>query len=97
MLTTLTTPQKIEAWEKVLSLGDWETHGICFVAERYFPIPISAYLLLVMNDEQKRLNNYGFIWSFDASGTASRRAFIQGKIDELRKELSSQQTKEEEK
>ena len=42
-----------------------------------------------LNHNERNIDIGEVFWPLDASGMASRRAFIQGKIDELRKELEN--------
>ena len=98
----LTTQEKIEAWEKVQEeiQEEVEAEGICILATRLYrrtEITWEQHIFLIetiRNSLTLNNNNYPYLFPLDAFGMASRRAFIQGKIDELRKELSPEQSKE---
>ena len=92
----LTTQEKIDAWEKVLEemCKSARRIGICTLAERqaiFHGMDFAKYRYLVdeIDVERDRRNDgyHSYLWPLNASGMASRRAFIQGKIDELKKEL----------
>ena len=87
-MSELTTQEKIEAWEKVLEYLLEECDCICNLALS-LSSELRQYILEEMDAEGMRRGKpiYYSFWPLDASGMASRRAFIQGKIDELRKAL----------
>ena len=94
----LTTQEKIEAWEKVQEeiQEEVEVAGICIFATRLYrrtEITWEQHIFLtetIRNSHILNNNNYPYLFPLDTSGMASRRAFIEGKIDELKLQLNKE-------